>query len=139
MENPFKNIQNKKERIQLLKDNAVRTEEMTYSKSFSEEQLIEKKDALARQDIELFKLEEQKKEMTADFNQKIKNVKTSRNRNLNEIRTGVEEVTEDVYLIDDQEERKMNYYNDEGDLIFSRPLKQEERQLSILKRTGTDY
>lgn len=139
MENPFKNIQNKKERIQLLKDNAVRVEEMTYSKSFSEEQLIEKKDALARQDIELFKLEEQKKEMTADFNQKIKNVKTSRNRNLNEIRTGVEEVTEDVYLLDDQEERKMNYYNDEGDLIFSRPLKQEERQLSILKHTGTDY
>lgn len=36
MENPFKNIQSKKERIQLLKDNAVRAEEMTYSKQFTE-------------------------------------------------------------------------------------------------------
>ncbi|GIJ96597.1 hypothetical protein CAPN001_11660 [Capnocytophaga stomatis] len=138
MENPFKHIQSKKERIQLLKDNAVRAEEMTYSKQFTEEEISEKKDELAKQDIALMKLEEEKKQITADFNDKIKKIKSERDVNLHGIRTGVQEVTETVYLLDDQEERKMHIYNDNGDLILSRPLKQEERQLSILRHTGTE-
>ncbi|AMD85099.1 hypothetical protein SAMN05444369_101311 [Capnocytophaga haemolytica] len=136
MENPFKKIENKSERVRLLRDNAVKMEELSYPKTLSSEQLSEMKDELAKQDISLQKLEDEKKEVTADYAQRIKVAKAERNVVLHSIRTGVQEVTETVYLIDDQDERKMYVYNEDGDLISSRPLKQEERQMTI-KLTGT--
>ncbi len=47
------------------------------------------------------------------------------------IRTQVEEVTEDVYLLKDIEESKMGYYSKEGKLVFERNLRPEEQQYSI--------
>jgi hypothetical protein len=61
---------------------------------------------------------------------------------LQKIRTGMEEINDDVFLMKDLEENKMGYYSKEGKLVFERNLKPEEMQYSIadysLKQTGTD-
>lgn len=50
---------------------------------------------------------------------------------LQNIRSQVEEVTEEVYLMKDLEDGKMGYYTKEGRLVFERRLKPEENQYSI--------
>jgi hypothetical protein len=129
------------ERKRILQDTCVRAEEFTYSKQFTPEELTHKKDELAQQDIKLERLEVEKKEVTTDYNTRIKVLKEDRSKTLNGVRTGVEEVTEQVYLLDDQESKKMGYYNSKGELVYERPMMPEERQLRIVdkeKLTGTN-
>lgn len=47
------------------------------------------------------------------------------------IRSQVEEVSEEVYLMKDIEEGKMGYYSKEGRLVFERMLRPDEMQFSI--------
>ncbi len=127
------------ERRQILKDSCVKIQEFTYAKEFTKDELASKKDELSQQDIKLDKLEEEKKEITQEFNANIKKLKTERKTTLSCVRTGKEEVTEDVYLLDEQDEGVMRYYNQDGVLVYSRPLLPNERQLRISKTfTGTN-
>ncbi len=127
------------ERRQILKDSCVKMQEFTYAKEFTKDELASKKDELSQQDIKLDKLEEEKKEITQEFNASIKKLKTERKTTLSCVRTGKEEVTEDVYLLDEQDEGIMGYYNHDGVLVYSRPLLPNERQLRISKTyTGTN-
>jgi hypothetical protein len=61
---------------------------------------------------------------------------------LQKIRTGMEEINDDVFLMKDLEENKMGYYSKEGKLVFERNLKPEEMQYSISdftnRKTGTN-
>lgn len=130
-------------RIQTLRDNCVRTEEMTYSRKFTPEEMIIQKDELSKQDLKLEREEAEKKRITAEFNERIKKIKLERSRILEGVCTGVEEVTEMVYLLDDQEEKRMGYYTSKGILVHERPLAPDENQLRITGKTiqlnGTNY
>lgn len=128
------------ERKEILKNSCARTEELTYSKKYTPDELILKKDELTQQDIQLHKLEMKKKEAMADFTAQLKELKEDRLITMGNVRTGVEEVTEVVYLMDDQETREMGYYNGNGHLVYSRPLMQDERQMRIVgnEKTGTN-
>jgi hypothetical protein len=137
MDNNILQTTNPKDREQYLKDTCVKTETFTYPKKFSPEELALKKDILSQQDINLDNLEAKKREVTTEFNNNIKELKIERKHTLTCVRTGMEEVTEMVFLIDDQEEGKMGYYNKKGELVYERPLMPEERQLRILNQTGT--
>lgn len=129
----------RKERAELLRNNCVRSEELTYARPLAPEELIVKKDALSQQDIKLDTLEEQKKEAMADYKTKIDEVKKDRKELLKCVRTGSEEVSEVVFLVEDLAESKMGYYNDRGQLIHERPLLAEERQLRLMPSvTGTN-
>jgi hypothetical protein len=48
------------------------------------------------------------------------------------IGTGVKEVTEGLYLLEDQQEGQMGYYNACGVLIRQRPLRPNEKQFRIV-------
>lgn len=73
------------------------------------------------------------------FKIKAKPIKTEMAVLMQAIRSGSEEITEDVYQISDMENEMMGYYNKDGILIFSRPLLPTERQFSITDsfKTGT--
>jgi len=125
--------ENPKERKQILIDSCVKTESFTYPKHFNDDELSLKKDELSQHDIKLDILEQEKKKVTTELNNDIKELKTDRKYTLNCVRTGMEEVTEKVYLLDDQEQGKMGYYNGDGKLVYQRPLMPEEKQLRITK------
>jgi len=141
MEKQLLQNETQSERKIVLRDTCLKMEEFTYSKQFTQEELTHKKDELSQQDIKLEKLEQEKKEVVADFAARIKAVKEDRLQTLNQVLTGAEEVTEQVYLLDDQEEKKIGYYNADGLLVYERPLMPDERQLRIVDKvqlTGTN-
>jgi hypothetical protein len=65
------------------------------------------------------------------YNASVKPLKELNKEILRKVRTGVEDVVEDVYLVKDLEEEKMGYYSKDGKLVFERSLKPEEKQYTI--------
>ena len=55
---------------------------------------------------------------------------------MSELRSGVREFNEEVFLLADQEEGMMGYYTQTGVLVQQRPLLQEERQLRISRNVA---
>ena len=119
------------ERAKMLADNAEAKENFQYPKELSPDEIAELKDELSSESITLSKLEERKKELMDEIKSEIKPVKDEVNRVLQLLRTRIEEVEEEVYLIADQEEGMMGYYNQDGKLVHQRLLRGNEKQFRI--------
>ncbi|WP_121665264.1 hypothetical protein [Mesonia aquimarina] len=130
------------ERLQILKNNAETSEQFTYPKALDANELSKLKDDLTSESIKLAKLDEERKEFLTGLKSKVKPLKASVSANLQKIRSRVEEVEEEVFLMADQEEGMMGYYNAKGELVYQRVLLAEERQFRIVdessKNTGTN-
>lgn len=127
------------ERLDYLKNSAEKVEKMTYPLSIDEAELNALKTEFSQDAIELDTHDQVLKEAREAYKLKAKPLKKNMAIVMQKIRTRVEEVTEDVYLIADHESNKMGYYNAAGILVYERPLMQNERQLRIVsKETGTN-
>jgi len=131
MEKQILQTESRNKRKQILRDTCVKAKQFTYPKTFTPEEMTLKKDELSQHDIKLEILEKEKKQTVEGMNKGIKEVKTERSYTLNCVRTGMEEVTEQVYLLDDQESGNMGFYNQDGELVYTRLLLKEERQLRM--------
>lgn len=120
------------ERIQMLADNAERKEDFHYPRELEGDEISELKDNLSNESIRLSKLDEKRKNVMAEFKTEMKPLKAEVARILGLLRSRSEEVEEKVYLIADQEEGMMGYYNKKGQLVHSRLLRGEEKQLRII-------
>lgn len=130
--------ESRKERLQVLRDNAEKSEQFRYPKQLSEEELTNLKHNLSQQYIELDKHEEAKKEYMADFKAKTDPIKKQVKFELAQVRTGVLEVEEEVFLVADHDDQLMRYYNAEGDCVYKRALMPQERQMRIIgDKNGT--
>ena len=119
------------DRLEQLKNSAEKVESFSYPRELSTGEIQELQSHLS-QDMITVDQEEQKLKVAKEiFKAATKPVKQTIAKNLQMIRTQVEEVTEDVYLLKDVEESKMGYYSKEGKLVFERNLRPEEQQYSI--------
>jgi hypothetical protein len=119
------------DRLEQLKNSAEKVESFSYPRELSTGEIQELQSHLS-QDMITVDQEEQKLKVAKEiFKAATKPVKQTIAKNLQMIRTQVEEVTEDVYLLKDIEESKMGYYSKEGKLVFERNLRPEEQQYSI--------
>ena len=119
------------DRLEQLKNSAEKVESFSYPRELSTGEIQELQSHLS-QDMITVDQEEQKLKVAKEiFKAATKPVKQIIAKNLQMIRTQVEEVTEDVYLLKDIEESKMGYYSKEGKLVFERNLRPEEQQYSI--------
>lgn len=128
------------ERKTILRDTADKKERFTYPKALSDLEITRLKDEYTQNAIKVAKQEEAKKEFMEGWKANVKPLKLEMSAQMVRIRSKVDEVTEDVYLISDQETNEMGYYNERGELVYSRPLMPDERQLSLVsnnKLTGT--
>lgn len=123
--------ESKAERIKILSDSAYKISNEYYSKKLTEDELTQKRREYSEQAVKLEELDKELTESKEWHKSQVKPIKTNMNSDLFQIKTGYKEVQEDLYLIDDQEEGIMGYYNGEGELVKQRPLTKEERQLSI--------
>jgi hypothetical protein len=135
MEKTFLQNESKRDRLQALKDNCERSEKMVYPKELDPETITALKDELTTEFIEISRLDEQKKEFMSEWKIKVKPRKQLTALLMGQVRSGIEEVEEEVYLIADQEEGFMGFYNGDGNLIKQRPLTQDERQFRIINDT----
>lgn len=119
------------ERVRLLEDNCVHSEEMQYYKQLSEEEIAKRKDEEIQHSLKIRKLEQKKKEVNAQYKDQIKELRQNQYRLLDEVSTGLVETKEKVWLVDEQEQGLMVTYNADGDVVNKRPLMANERQLRI--------
>ncbi|AGO49152.1 hypothetical protein Phi39:1_gp37 [Cellulophaga phage phi39:1] len=135
MEAQILTSENLKDRKEILKQNAVKTENFTYPKALDELEISNLKSEMTKNYISLAKHDEAKKEFMVDHKANIKPLQSAVNIQMAKIRTQIEEVTEEVFLLADHEAGLMGYYNATGKLVYSRPLMPEERQFSIVDAT----
>lgn len=131
MEKQFLQNVSRTERIRTLKDNAEATEEFTYPRALSQEELSKIKDESIQNFIKLEKLEEVKKEFMSDHKAQVDPIKLENKEKLKMLRSKVEEVTEEVFLLADHDKGMMGYYNADGVLVHQRSLMPNERQIRL--------
>lgn len=129
----------KSERIQALKDNAERTEDFSYFREYEPEELDLLKDQYFQDASELQKHEEELNAAKAEFKLNAEPLKAKMKETFIGIRIKGRTVTEKTFLLADHESGMMEYYNDLGEMIHSRRMLADERQLRIkLGKTGTN-
>lgn len=119
------------DRLEQLKNSADKIENFSYPRELSVGEIQELQSNLS-QDMIFVDKEDQKLKVAKEvFKSATKPVKQTIAKNLQLIRTQVEEVSEDVYLLKDVEQGKMGYYSKDGILVFERNLRPDEMQYSI--------
>lgn len=131
-----------KNRWQFLKDNADAVEDIGYTHRFTPEELAQKKESLAETSIKINDIENEKKEVMADFKEKLKPLNEEKQILLENIKKGSEFVeSEQCVKILYHEEKMAGYYNQLGELVYSRPIMPQEMQKTIFninRKTGTN-
>lgn len=118
-------------RLEQLKNSADKVENFSYPRELSIGEIQELQNNLSQDMIFVDKQDQELKVAKEIFKAATKPIKQQIAKNLQLIRTQVEEVSEEVYLLKDIEEGKMGYYSKEGNLVFERNLRQDEMQYSI--------
>ena len=128
-----KDIKNVVERIDFLNSNCDAIEEMGYLKPFDSDQLSEMKESLANVSIAISDIEEEKRRVMQEFNEQLKPYKDELKELIEGIKNKAEFVKEQCYKFIDREERTVGYYNENGDLVYSRPAYANELQGNIFQ------
>lgn len=130
-------------REQLLRDNCDQIVERSYTRSFSQTEVNDRRAELEQVSIQVAELEDELAQIRADFKGRIKPLLERRGKILDELKARGEWVTGNCYKFVDMEEGKAGFYAPEGNLLEERPITPEERQRNIIQatrfmRTGTD-
>jgi len=135
-----KDIENRERRIDFLKTNCDSVEKKGYMKRFTPEQLQQMKEELSETAIEINDIQEEKKEIMAHFKVKLKPLSEEKKELLSGLKNKAKYISEECFKFIDIEEREVGYYNEDGDLIESRPAYADELQRNIfqINRTGTN-
>lgn len=130
-------------REQLLRDNCDQIVPRSYTRTFSQDEVNDRRAELEQVSIEVAELEDELAQIRADIKGRIKPLLERRGKILDELKARGEWVTGECFKFVDVEEGKAGFYAPEGNLIEERPITPEERQRNIIQatrflRTGTD-
>jgi len=128
-------------RWQFIKDNADAIEEIGYTHRFNPDELSQKKESLAEVSIQINDIETEKKDVIEDFKQRLKPLNEAKQVLLEDIKKGSEYANEECAKILYHDEKMVGYYNNLGELVYSRPIMPQEMQKTIFninRKTGTD-
>jgi hypothetical protein len=135
-----KDIQDPKRRVEFLKDNCDSVEQKGYMKRFKPDQLLKMKEELSETAIEINDIEIEKKFAMEGFKLRMKPLIEDRSSILTGLKNKSEHVTEVCFKFIDPQTREVGFYNEDGELIESRPAYADELQGSIfqvVRETGT--
>lgn len=126
-------LTNANERLIILQQNADKVEQTSYQKPLTEEAKNDKREILTDNSIQLFDLEEEKKEAVKVFKDRIDPLKKHNNKLLLEIRTGQETVDGTLFHMANHDDGMMEVYDNDGYMVESRRLKPNEKQGNLLR------
>ena len=122
------------ERAAFLKDNCDACENKGYMKGYTPEELQGHKESLANVSIEIDEIEEQLKDIKAEFKERLKPLLEQRKEMVTNIKQKAEFVNEVCYKFVDTDEKMTGDYNADGDLIECRHATADEMQPTLFKR-----
>ena len=120
-----------KERLMVLQENAAKIEQTTYQKMLNQDELAVRHEDLATNCIKLSSIDDEKKEVMADFKLRTDPLNTANKTLLTEIKTKQTTVDGTLYHMANHEEGWMETYDHDGMLIATRRLRPEEKQGTI--------
>lgn len=126
------------ERQNFLRDNCDSVEMLDYTKELNEERRNELKESLRadkRAADELYK------EQDKAYKNQIKHLESESEEIAKTLKEKAEFVREDCFKFIDEETRTAGYYDNEGVLRYTRPIRPDERQGTLqmqIRRTGTE-
>lgn len=136
-----KDVEVGKKRVAFLVANCNTVEEKGYMKQYTPEELARLKETLSDTSIIINDIEEEKKGVVAGFKERLDPLVKERKTIIEGLKKKAEYVTEMCYKFIDQEAREVGFYNENGDLIESRPAYGDEMQgtlFQINRKTGTN-
>lgn len=134
-----KNITQGEQRIAFLKNNCDKVEVKGYMKRFTSEQLAQMKDQLSDVAIKIDDIETEKKAVMDGFKEQLKPLNEERSTILSGLKNKAEHVQEMCFKFVDLQAREVGFYNEDGDLIESRPAYADELQINMFAvKTGTN-
>jgi len=119
------------DRLEQLKSVAEKLEDFSYPRELTVGEIQELQSGLSQDMITVDRAEQELKIAKEVFKSEVKPIKQQIAKNLQMIRTQVEEVKEKVFLLKDLKEEKMGYYSKDGILVFERERRPDEKQYSI--------
>lgn len=119
------------ERHDLLEANCDLVQKVTYMKSFEEEELRKRKDALAETSVRITDIEEDIKTYKQKKDEELKPLKEDRKKLIADIKAKGELVDETGYKFVFLKEHKVGIYNEDGDLIEQRRAYPDEMSPTI--------
>ena len=136
-----KDIQQGEARRQFLADNADAVEKKEYMRHYTPEELLKLKESLSETCISINDIEEELKEVKKEYKDRLEPLLNKKKEALEGLKKKAELVEEDCYKFIDEDAKEVGYYNQNGDLIESRPAYSEEIQKTIfqvLRKNGTE-
>lgn len=132
------------QRLEMLQSNCNRVlEDYGYEKPLSKDQLKNIKDAISSASVSLHDVQEEKKETTKEFNNRIKDIKATIANGVKQLKTRTTYACEQCFELIDYDERKVGIYNREGILVEERPanlkeLREPKNMFAEQRETGTN-
>lgn len=129
------------ERADYLRNTCDGTEEVSYSRVFTPEELAKQRELLTDASIKLADIDEEKKAAMDAFKEQAKPYVEQKNKAIENLRTKAETVTEECFKYFDEDTKMVGFYNKEGNLVSSRPAFPNEMQktmFQVLRKDGTN-
>ncbi len=114
-----------------IKEIAIAKEERQIRTNYTEDELIEMKDRLYKAVRLRTAKQEEFTEVRKGMSQELKDLLLSENNLVEEISRGFREESKICFLLDNQESGDMEYYTEDGKLVFTRKLRPDEKQTSL--------
>lgn len=121
------------ERRQILEDSCDFAEkDASYTRTLTPNDIAIERERLSENSIKKHELDLEKKEAMKVFKEKIDPLTESIAENLKRIKTGKEELKGDLFAFKDHEEGMVYFYDELGELVYSRRLRDNETQKTIM-------
>ena len=131
-----------KELIEMLDANSDAVENLDYSVKLYQHEIAELKTNFAQKSIEESRLQDELKDIKSEYKVKLKPIQEDKTFILSQIKTGSRSEFGKCYKLVDHEEGLTGYYNNRGQLVYSRPANEEERgQRTVhmeIRKSGTN-
>jgi hypothetical protein len=111
-----------------IKALAIRQEDTLIRHNFTEAEKQVLREDFTKLSIQLKRLEEELVDFKANHKNKAEPVELRADAILDDLDRGYREMMTHCYLVDNQEDGVMEYYNEAGELVYTRPLTKTERQ-----------
>lgn len=129
------------EREEFLRNTCDGTEEVSYMRTFTPEELAKQRELLTDASIMLADIEQAKKVAMDGFKEQSKPYLEQKAKAIKNLRDKAETVVEECFKYFDEETNMVGFYNAEGNLVSSRPAFPNEMQKTVfaeIRKTGTD-
>lgn len=117
--------------IEALESNAYTTEKQTVRIPFMQGEIEQFKNRLAEASASNFEIEFEKKKVTSKFDEQLKPLRKEISECSKALSDKTYESEETLFGLANYEDGTMDFYNDKGEFINSRPLRASEGQASI--------